>query len=122
MTRQEAIELLDAYDADPDGFLTCNNPCTVADALLGQPEETARGEPLTSDALREMVDAYLDDDEDAVICDFCGQQTKIMHACEGCDTCACQECVETGAWSPVVGLCKECNPDATDDSDIGAEA
>jgi Ca2+-binding EF-hand superfamily protein len=64
MTRQEAIELLDAYDADPDGFLTCDNLCTVADALPGQPTETLSGEPLTSDALREMVDADLDDDED----------------------------------------------------------
>jgi hypothetical protein len=57
MTRQEAIELLDAYDADPDGWLTCDNLCAVADALPGSPEETPSGEPLTSDVLREMVAA-----------------------------------------------------------------
>ena len=53
MTRDEAIELLDAYDADPDGFRTCDNLCTVADGLPGQPDE----QPYTSDELREMVDA-----------------------------------------------------------------
>jgi hypothetical protein len=53
-------------------------------------------------------------------CDFCAEEVKTVHACDRCGACACQECVETDAWSPVIGLCAECNPDATEDSDIGA--
>lgn len=62
MTKQEAYELLDAYDADPNGFETCDNLCTVLDALPGQPE----GE-YTSDQIRSMVDELLDDEESMVI-------------------------------------------------------
>jgi len=50
MTQTEAYELLDAYDADPDGSKTCDNLCTVLDALPGQPE----GE-YTSNEIRIMV-------------------------------------------------------------------
>jgi hypothetical protein len=53
MTREEAIELLDAYDAAPDAPESCDNLCTVADALPGQPDDRQ----YTSDDLREMVDS-----------------------------------------------------------------
>lgn len=54
MTKRAAYELIDAYDADPDGVTTCDNLCTVLDALPGQPE----GE-FTSDEIRRMVDESL---------------------------------------------------------------
>ena len=57
MTKQEAMELLDAYDADPDGFTTCDNLCDVGDAL------DLPNEPYTSEELREMVEEQLTDDE-----------------------------------------------------------
>ena len=59
MTKQEAYELLDAYDADPDGVGTCDNLCTVLDALPGQPEGQ-----FTSDEIRTMVDDLLSDKND----------------------------------------------------------
>jgi hypothetical protein len=51
MSKAEALELIDAYESDPDGFETCDNLCTVLDGLPGQPE----GE-FTADEIREMVD------------------------------------------------------------------
>lgn len=33
MTREEAMKLIDAWERDPDGVRTCDNLCTVADAL-----------------------------------------------------------------------------------------
>lgn len=32
MTYKEAIELIDAYEANPNGSATCDNLCAVADA------------------------------------------------------------------------------------------
>ena len=55
MTKKEMLQLLDAYDRDPDGVATCDNLCAVAEAI---PEKPDNGE--TSDELRAMVEA-LDD-------------------------------------------------------------
>jgi hypothetical protein len=49
MTRQEAYDLIDAYEADPNGWKTCDNLCAVADAL-----NLEEGE-YQSDELREMA-------------------------------------------------------------------
>lgn len=38
MTRREAYDLIDAYEADPDGPESYDNLCMVLDALPGQPE------------------------------------------------------------------------------------
>lgn len=57
MTKSEALELIDAYEADPDGTKVCDNLCAVLDALPGQPE----GE-FTADEVREMVVEHLTDD------------------------------------------------------------
>ena len=37
MKKNEALELLAAYDDDPDGFFTCDALCTILDAMPGQP-------------------------------------------------------------------------------------
>jgi hypothetical protein len=45
-------------------------------------------------------------------CDICGaEEVETVHCCEKCDKCVCQECVESEAWSSVIGLCAECNPE-----------
>jgi hypothetical protein len=57
MTKSEALELIDAYEADPDAAQICDNLCTVLDGLPGQPE----GE-FSADEIREMVEAELTDE------------------------------------------------------------
>jgi hypothetical protein len=54
MTKQEALELIDAYEASPDGFATCDNLCAVVDGL-GIDDESE----YTADELREMVEELL---------------------------------------------------------------
>lgn len=51
MDRAELHALVDAWEADPGGLETCDNLCTVLDALPGQPE----GE-YTADEIRELID------------------------------------------------------------------
>ena len=58
MTKQEAYELIDAYEADPIGSKTCDNLCTVADAL-----DLDEGQ-YQPDELREMVAEQLEDEAD----------------------------------------------------------
>ena len=55
MTRQEALELITAYESDPNGVMTCDNLCTVLDGLPEQPEE---GE-YSPDQIRQMVEDQL---------------------------------------------------------------
>jgi hypothetical protein len=33
MTKTEALEMIAAYESDPDGFESCDNLCTVLDGL-----------------------------------------------------------------------------------------
>ena len=54
MTKQEALDLIDAYEASPDGFTSCDNLCVVVDGL-GIDEEAE----YTADQLRKMVEERL---------------------------------------------------------------
>ena len=54
MTKQEALDLIDAYEASPDGFTSCDNLCAVVDGL-GIDEEAE----YTADQLRKMVEERL---------------------------------------------------------------
>lgn len=59
MTRREALELIAAYEADPSGVDTCDNLCTVLDALPGQPDGD-----YSPDEVRELAERELSDDTD----------------------------------------------------------
>jgi hypothetical protein len=59
-------------------------------------------------------------EEKKMQCDCCGNETETVHACERCGKEGCQDCVESKVWSPVIGLCADCNPGATNDRTINA--
>lgn len=52
MTASDLHRMVDRWEADPDGVLTCDLLCAVLDALPGQPE----GE-FSPDEIRDMIDA-----------------------------------------------------------------
>lgn len=60
MTKKEAYKLIKAYERDKDSSGSCDNLCTVLDALEPTPPEGQ----YTPEEVREMVkNSDLDDDE-----------------------------------------------------------